>query len=143
VTAVDWLGFAGIAPPRLRLYPVETHLAEKLHAYTMPRSEPNSRVKDLPDIALLARIGPLMASRVAAALDQTFTFRGTHELPPKLPRPPIAWKAPYGTMAGEFALRWKTLEACHEYGCRFVDPVLAGARAATWDPVTWAWVQDA
>lgn len=47
----DALGFAGIAPPRLRVYPVETHLAEKLHAYTMPRARPNSRVKEL-DIAM-------------------------------------------------------------------------------------------
>lgn len=54
VVAEDVLAFAGIAPPKLRLYPIETHLAEKLHAYTMPRARPNSRVKDLPDIALLA-----------------------------------------------------------------------------------------
>lgn len=54
VLAEDFLAFAGIAPPTLRLYPIETHIAEKLHAYTMPRSRPNSRVKDLPDLALLA-----------------------------------------------------------------------------------------
>jgi hypothetical protein len=28
--AKDVLGFAGVAPPKLRLYPVETHIAEKL-----------------------------------------------------------------------------------------------------------------
>lgn len=44
VTGDDVLAFAGIAPPRLRVYPVETHLAEKLHAYTLPRERPNSRV---------------------------------------------------------------------------------------------------
>ena len=54
VVAEDVLAFAGIAPPTLRLYPLETHIAEKLHAYTMPRARPNSRVKDLPDLALLA-----------------------------------------------------------------------------------------
>ena len=54
VVAEDVLAFAGIAPPTLRLYPIETHIAEKLHAYTMPRARPNSRVKDLPDLALLA-----------------------------------------------------------------------------------------
>ena len=51
VTAEDTLGFAGIAPPTLRLYPIETHIAEKLHAYTLPRARPNSRLKDLPDLA--------------------------------------------------------------------------------------------
>ncbi len=54
VTADDVLSFAGIAPPTVRLYPIETHIAEKLHAYTMPRARPNTRVKDLPDIGLLA-----------------------------------------------------------------------------------------
>jgi hypothetical protein len=34
VVAADVLGFAGIAPPTIRLYPLETHIAEKLHAYT-------------------------------------------------------------------------------------------------------------
>lgn len=43
--AEDTLAFVGIAPPRLRLYPIVTHIAEKLHAYTMPRARPNSRVK--------------------------------------------------------------------------------------------------
>ena len=54
VIADDVLGFAGISPPALRVYPIETHIAEKLHAYTLPRKRPNSRIKDLPDLALLA-----------------------------------------------------------------------------------------
>ena len=64
VVAEDVLAFAGIAPPTLRLYPIETHIAEKLHAYTMPRARPNSRVKDLPDLALLATAQPLDAKRL-------------------------------------------------------------------------------
>jgi len=52
----DLLGFAGIAPPVLRVYPIEIHIAEKLHAYTMPRARENSRVKDLPDLGILASI---------------------------------------------------------------------------------------
>ena len=67
VVARDVLAFAGIAPPALRIYPIETHIAEKLHAYTLPRVRPNSRVKDLPDIALLATAQPLDATRVRAA----------------------------------------------------------------------------
>ena len=78
VVAEDTLAFAGIPPPTLRLYPIETHLAEKIHAYTMPRKRPNSRVKDLPDIALLATIQALEAKQVRAALEQTFAFRKTH-----------------------------------------------------------------
>lgn len=67
--AEDTLAFAGIAPPTLRVYPVETHLAEKLHAYTMPRALPNSRVKDLPDLALIASAGTIEAGRLRAAIE--------------------------------------------------------------------------
>lgn len=47
VTAPDVLGFALVEPPTLRLYPIETHIAEKLHAYTIPRPRPNTRIKEL------------------------------------------------------------------------------------------------
>jgi hypothetical protein len=91
IVAADILAFAGIAPPTLRLYPIETHLAEKLHAYTVPRRRPNSRVKDLPDLALLATARPIDALRLREALEQTFTFRKTHALPAKVPNPIAAW----------------------------------------------------
>lgn len=79
-TAADVLGFAGIEPPTFRLYPLETHIAEKLHAYTLPRKRPNSRVKDLPDIALLAGVREIEAEHLRGALEQTFTSRKTHAL---------------------------------------------------------------
>jgi hypothetical protein len=87
--ADDLLSFAGIAPPTLRLYPVVSHIAEKLHALTMPRSHPNSRVRDLPDIALLATTGPIDGAELRLALERTFGFRGTHSLPPSVPAPPV------------------------------------------------------
>lgn len=57
VVAEDVLAFAGIAPPTLRLYPIETHLAEKLHAYCMPSfwisgwsaAGPSSNVRKSPE----------------------------------------------------------------------------------------------
>ncbi|MFT7463886.1 MAG: hypothetical protein ACI9EF_002234 [Pseudohongiellaceae bacterium] len=45
-----FLEFAGINAASFSVCPVETHIAEKLHAYTLPRKRMNSRVKDLPDI---------------------------------------------------------------------------------------------
>ena len=137
--AEDLLDFAGIAPPRLRLYPVETHIAEKLHAYTLPRARPNSRVKDLPDLALLATIKPLASGPLRQALEQTFTFRGTHALPATLPEPPPAWAEAYATMAQEDRLAWTTLAAVATAARAFLDPVLAGGRSARWSPRRWAW----
>lgn len=139
VQADDVLAFAGIAPPTLRLYPVETHIAEKVHAYTMPRARPNTRVKDLPDIALLATTRPIDARRLREALDQTFTFRKTHVLPAELPEPSHAWTAPYTAMAREDELAWPTLDAVAKAAQAFMDPVLEGALDATWDPVAWTW----
>jgi hypothetical protein len=46
----DWLGFAEIPAAEMRLISKEQQVAEKLHAYTLPRSTPNSRVKDLVDL---------------------------------------------------------------------------------------------
>lgn len=139
VVAKDLLGFAGIAPPTLRLYPVETHVAEKLHAYTLPRARPNSRVKDLPDIALLAGTGAIRAERLRAALEQTFAFRMTHDLPASLPAPIAAWERPYAAMAREDALAWPTLDDVTSAARAFLDPVLAGGLSATWNVGAWRW----
>jgi len=133
------LEFAGVDPVRLRVYPVETHIAEKLHAYTLPRTRPNSRVKDLPDLALLATIGGLEAARVQAAIHQTFTFRATHPSPASLPDPPEAWALPYAHMATENELPWRTLAAVTSAARDFLEPVLAGVRDSRWSPARWAW----
>jgi hypothetical protein len=139
VVAEDVLAFAGISPPTLRLYPIETHIAEKLHAYTMPRTRPNSRVKDLPDLALLATAQPFDAKRLRSALEQTFTFRKTHALPAAVPPPLTAWTKPYAAMAREDQLAWPTLDDVMKAAQSFLDPVLAGGLDATWAPAEWNW----
>ncbi len=139
VVGEDVLAFAGVAPPTLRIYPIETHIAEKLHAYTMPRARPNSRVKDLPDIALLATAQTLDAKRLREALEQTFAFRKTHALPASLPDPMPAWATPYSAMAREDQLPWATLADVTRAAQAFLDRVLAGGLAAAWDPGAWRW----
>ncbi len=139
VVADDILAFHGVAPPTLCLYPVETHIAEKLHAYTMPRVRLNTRVKDLPDLALLASVRELGRVRLRAAIEQTFSFRGTHAVPPAVPAPPAAWVAPYEAMAVADELVWPTLSSVHEVVGRFLDPVLAGLGDARWSPAAWVW----
>jgi len=138
VSAEDTLAFAGVAPPVLRLYPIETHLAEKLHAYTLPRPRPNTRVKDLPDIALLGTIQPLDAKRLRLALAQTFEFRSTHAVPSSVPDPPASWSTPYQELARENELAWTTLEELATAVAAFINPVLAG-KNGTWRPMEWQW----
>jgi hypothetical protein len=142
VGAEDILGFAGIAPPTFHLYPIQTHIAEKLHAYTMPRARPNSRVKDLPDIALLASVKELDSRQLLAALKQTFAFRKTHGLPAALPAPQPTWEAPYAAMAREDLLPWPTLANVTAAAGAFLDPVLAETTPATWDPKAWRWTSS-
>lgn len=136
----DYLGFAGIAPPDLHLLPIETHLAEKLHAYTLPRTSPNSRVRDLPDMALLATVSdPLRCRRITEAIQQTFRARGTHDAPEILPLPPAAWRTSYAALASEQRLRWRTLEDLLAAVQAFLDPVLRGDDCGTWSRERWSW----
>ncbi|HET7503775.1 MAG TPA: nucleotidyl transferase AbiEii/AbiGii toxin family protein [Kofleriaceae bacterium] len=139
VEADDVLGFIGVAPPRLRIYPLETHVAEKLHAYTMPRARPSSRVKDLPDIALLATTRVIDAGRLRQAIDQTFLFRNTHPVPGRFPDPIAAWALPYAAMARDDQLAWPTLDVVTAAARAFLEPVLGDGLDAAWQPAAWSW----
>jgi Nucleotidyl transferase AbiEii toxin, Type IV TA system len=133
------LGFAGIESPTLRLYPIETHIAEKLHAYTLPRERTNTRVKDLPDLALLGTLRELDAARIRGAVEQTFAFRKTHALPASVPAPPATWTEPYAAMAVADQLAWATIDALVVAVRAFLDPVLAAGINASWSPSSWTW----
>lgn len=100
----DWLEFAGIQPSRVRMISREQQFVEKLHAYTLPRSSANSRVKDLVDMALLVRSGELDRRRVLNALHLIFERRGTHDLPASLVLPPADWQVPFRALAEECRL---------------------------------------
>jgi hypothetical protein len=139
IVSDDVLAFAGIAPPTLRLYPVESHIAEKLHAYSMPRERENSRVKDLPDLALLGKVGVIEGDRLHRALEQTFSFRKTHPIPTSLPEPPASWIEVYRRMAEEDDLEWRMLPVLVEAVHGFLGPVLSGERVSTWSPEKWKW----
>lgn len=140
LTASNTLDFAGILPATIRVYPIETHLAEKVHAYTMPRQRLNSRVKDLPDMALLATIRAIDATRLRAAVAKTYAYRRTHTPPRALPAPPDAWAAPYAEMARQNRLPWTDLAEVTDAARAFLDPVLGGTTEATWDPASWHWI---
>jgi len=115
-----------VQPSTFRLYPRHAHVAEKLHAYTIPRDRSNTRVKALPDLALLASTGSLNATELREAIDATFSFRGTHPAPAALPAPPADWAPVYERIARQDELTWRTLADVHEAAACFLDPVLQG-----------------
>jgi hypothetical protein len=138
---VDGSGFlelAGVEPGRYRIYPLETHIAEKLHAYTLPRHRPNSRVKDLPDLALLATARDINGAALRAAIDRTFEHRATHPVPDSVPAPSAAWEPVYARIASNDGLEWQTPEVVTGAVQSFLDPVLTGA-GGTWKVADRAW----
>jgi len=95
----DWFGFAGIETADISVISKEQQFSEKVHAYTLPRKTPNSRVKDLVDILLLIERGNLKADRIVHMLFETFRIRDTHKIPLDLPVPPVSWNTPFRKMA--------------------------------------------
>lgn len=136
--ASDWFSFAGLEGVPIPVVPVETHIAEKLHAYTVPRDRPNSRLKDLPDLALLALIRPIDASVLRAAIERTFSHRGTHVPPSILPPPPDNWAVRYPRFSRGSGLPWATLEEAEQAAADFLNPVLSG-NSGLWDPTQARW----
>jgi len=134
----DLLSFAGIEPSMFRLVPRATHVAEKLHALTMPRDRPNSRVRDLPDLALLASSGAFDGAELREAILTTFEFRATHGAPPSVPDAPERWRGQYRRLAEENDLRWTDLDEVSRAVRAFLDPVLSGG-ARRWSPESWQW----
>lgn len=136
--SLDTLGI--IAAPRhlVPVYPLEAHLAEKVHAYTVPRPRPNSRLKDLVDMALLAGRALPAADTLRAALDETFAARGTHAVPTRLPEPPEAWHARYPAVARGNGFTWPTLGHVLAEARQLLDPLLAGA-TGHWDAPSRSW----
>jgi hypothetical protein len=138
LTGSDLLAFAGIPPVVVLAYAREVHVAEKLHALTVQRARPNSRVKDLPDLALLATTGPFRSDALRGAIEATFDRRGT-PVPVALGAPPEHWRPAYARMARENPLRWASLDDVAHAVRAFLDPVLRGDEGS-WDPQTWSWL---
>ena len=129
----DWLGFAGIERCQVLMIPREQQFAEKLHAYTLPRSNPNSRVKDLLDLALLSGYGDLNSQRLLDALRLTFERRATHLMPAELAAPPLEWQLPFQALAEECGLP-PDIATVFAGVREFLEKVLAGhSQASTYE----------
>jgi len=142
-SGTDLLEFAEIAPVVHRIYPAPAHVAEKLHALTIERDSPNSRVKDLIDVGLLASNVDFDAEVLHQAIIATFEFRGTHELPDRLPSPPEFWADRYESIRERDSetVPWETLEELQTLASRFLNPILSSTARlpARWSPLEHRW----
>ena len=82
----------------VKVIPVEHHIAEKIHALTLPRDGSNSRVKDLVDLFLIFKFEKFSNEKVKVCMDRTFAKRNTHKVPSKLPIPDKSWEKPFKDM---------------------------------------------
>ncbi len=101
----DLLGFAGVKPAEFSMLPREVQFAEKLHSYTMPRSMPNSRARDLVDMVLLIQEGKMSPTKARATLKAVFARRKSHSIPAVLEPAPDSWEKSFAEMAEECGLK--------------------------------------
>lgn len=124
----DWLAFAGIQGSQVQLIAREQQFAEKIHAYTLPRNTPNSRVKDLVDMALLISDSTLGRQRILDALQLTFERRATHPFPKTLDAPPLEWRRPFQELARQCGLP-PELNVVFERVRKFFEELIADQNA--------------
>jgi len=116
----NWLDFCHIPPPTFHMISVEQQTAEKIHAYTLPRTKRmNTRVKDLIDIVLLIHRRNIDIDSLREAVKLVFRVRKTHDIPTKLAPPPSKWQMKFTHLAQECALSddmsLAYTEVCHLY----------------------------
>ncbi|MGH7575039.1 MAG: nucleotidyl transferase AbiEii/AbiGii toxin family protein [Longimicrobiales bacterium] len=154
--APEWLEYPALLDfpaPRLRSYPPETVIAEKLHAMVVLGSK-NSRMRDFFDIDALAAAESFEGRRLADALSATFGRRRT-ALPDQIP---LALTAEFAA-APEKEAQWQAFrsknrldespETLTELATRvaaFLQPVIEAARTgrrrtAIW-PVGGPWQEE-
>jgi hypothetical protein len=104
----------GIEDFKVETINIEQHFAEKVHAYTVPRENPNSRVKDIVDMYLIVKHENVDKDLLKTALNETFKRRATHELPKELEPPPDSWEKPFERMMKEISSEKVSIQSAFE-----------------------------
>ena len=133
----------GQEPLTLLGYPLTMVLAEKI-VTAIDRGEANTRWRDFADVYTLSRAHPVDGAEFAASLAVVAAYRHV-QLDPLLPRlvgMPLrgqakwfAWRRRTGRERELPELFAEVLESL----AMFADPVLAGAKAAKWNPGVHRW----
>lgn len=124
VDGLDWLEYCGIDTPKMRMISIEQQLAEKLHAYSLPRVDKlNSRAKDLIDMLLLIELKNMNPDTFKKTIQKVFKARKTHSIPNFLDEPPQEWATLYQTLADECGIKQSILDAFRELNQFFLTHV--------------------
>ncbi len=88
----------GLKSFTVKAIPIEHHIAEKIHALTLPRDISNSRVKDLVDLFLIFKFENFSNKKTKECIKETFIKRNTHKVPISLITPDESWDKPFKDM---------------------------------------------
>jgi hypothetical protein len=141
------LDIEGLQRPPYRAFPLADHCADKLCAiieihHHVGQIRESTRVKDLVDLALIARTQQVDGQALRAAIIAGTAHRGL-PIPTVFAAPDLpAWRAGFTkTLAAARAEPITFDEALHLVG-RFLDPILASPVHRTWDPDRSAWISQ-
>jgi predicted nucleotidyltransferase component of viral defense system len=135
------LELLGFRRSRFPVYPVNQHMAEKLHSLTLPRDVENTRARDLVDLVWFIRHFSFRSEALAVACIATFDRRATHSWPPVIDVPPESWARPYAVWRADLDLPEPTLAGAASSLRRFLEPVYAGHSDLMWDPAMQEWAR--
>lgn len=131
----------GFRRARFPVYPINQHVAEKLHVLTLPRDVENTRARDLVDLAWFIRHFTFGSEALAIACIATFQRRATHRWPPVIDAPPESWTRPYAAWRAELDLPEPTPAAAASSVRYFLEPVYFGVPGLSWDPAAREWTR--
>lgn len=119
IRGYDLLSFASIKPSLIAIIPLGKQIAEKIHTYTNPKIENNSRVKDLVDLVIYIDQGLPKNKVLKKDIENTFKARNTHDIPKVLLSPPDNWEKPYANLATECGTSKKNIKEAFKYLSNF------------------------
>ena len=131
----EWLDYPSLLDlpgPRLRAYPRETVIAEKLHAMVFLGAR-NSRMKDYFDVYSLLREGRIDTATLAAAIASTFQRRRT-----QLPDGEISGLDAAFAAVREKQAQWRAFVTKNRLTAPSLHEVLAHIRAGVQEPLAMA-----
>ncbi|MDI2036851.1 hypothetical protein PJL15_03989 [Paenarthrobacter nitroguajacolicus] len=134
----------GLDSPRMLLYPVVDHIADKLCATQARYGSANkrsSRVRDLIDLVVFARSQDIYGAPLSFAISSEWAVRKLEGDPTF--DPPLEWRDQYPLLAREVPAcgEYTTFESASALATKLLEPACRGEAAEQrWDCNTLQWV---
>jgi hypothetical protein len=141
ITSVD---IAGLIRPWYRAFPLVDHISDKLIATVESHQQagqvrPSTRVKDLVDLALIARSQVVGGPELRHAIQVGCAHR-VMAMPDRFTVPDeVGWRARYPRVARDAPGSVPSYDEAVELAVRLLDPVLADGVAGSWNPRDLRW----